>query len=157
MGNEVALPVVEVSPVLEVLTKVYFFSCPERSFLLFIELPDVIVFNGKKNKAVLVLLKDRFLLHDVFQLLFKVFRLLKITTNSVLGSKIHSSSGDYKSALQISQEIAEIRDSVLYRETYANVTELYSNFDRRQAQELEKRKRSRRDIQGLFASFSSWY
>ena len=55
--DEVLLVIVEVLPVLEVLSKVDLFSGPERSLFLLVHGPNVIVLNGEQHEPVEVFLE----------------------------------------------------------------------------------------------------
>jgi hypothetical protein len=59
MGNEIALPVVQVGPVAEVMTQVNLLGCPKTGFGLLIKLPNVMVYDRKKYEPVFILLQDR--------------------------------------------------------------------------------------------------
>ena len=58
MLDEVLLSIVEFFPILGVLSKIDFFSCPECRLLVLVHLPDVTVLDREKNKSVRVLLEE---------------------------------------------------------------------------------------------------
>ena len=60
MLNEVLLTIIELLPVLDILSEVDLLSCPEGRLLVFVHFPHVTVLNGEKHKAVGVLLQKRF-------------------------------------------------------------------------------------------------
>jgi len=58
--DEVLLIGIEFGPVLEVLSKIYFFGGPEAGHLVLVHLPDVVVLDWEQHKSVWVLLKKWF-------------------------------------------------------------------------------------------------
>ena len=59
MLDEVLLTVIELLPVLDILSEVDLLSCPEGRLLVFVHFPHVTVLDGEKDKAVGVLLQKR--------------------------------------------------------------------------------------------------
>lgn len=59
MLDEVLFVVIESLPVLYISCEVDFFSCPEGSHLVLVHLPDIVVLDGKNDKSVGVLFKER--------------------------------------------------------------------------------------------------
>lgn len=59
MLDEVLFVVSKLFPVFYVLSQINFFSSPECSNLVFVHLPDVIIFDWQDDKSVWVFLQER--------------------------------------------------------------------------------------------------
>lgn len=57
MLDKVLLVIVELLPILYILSEVDFFGCPEGSFLVFIHLPNIVVLDWEENESIGVLFK----------------------------------------------------------------------------------------------------
>lgn len=57
--DEMLFILIESGPILDILTEIDFFSCPEASHLLLVHPPDVIVLDWKYHESTRVLLEDR--------------------------------------------------------------------------------------------------
>jgi hypothetical protein len=60
MFDKVLLVLSELVPVLEILSKIDFFSGPEASHLFFVHLPYVVVSDWEDDKSIWILFKKRF-------------------------------------------------------------------------------------------------